>query len=253
MARIICVASAKGGVGKTTVVSNLATALSEMNHSVVAIDGNTTTSNLGIHLGMPLYPSTIQDVMRGKAKMKEAMYYHPHGFRVIPAGISLSDVLVPKSKDFMDIFYNIKDADFILIDSAAGLGREANETLKASDEMIVVTNPEMPALTDALKLINMAKRYNIANAGVIVNKVKRERHEVSLDEIEKFLGAKVIGYIDDHKDVRESISKENPVVKYKPGSVPARQFKSVASHLAGDWEFKPRRKGFWLFDWLRFV
>ena len=67
MTRIISIVAGKGGVGKTFLTSNLAIALTELGKDVIAIDSNLTTPNLGIHLGIPLYPVTLQDVIKTKA------------------------------------------------------------------------------------------------------------------------------------------------------------------------------------------
>ena len=56
--------------------------------------------------------------------MKEATHYHPSGFRIVPAYVSFEKLMLPKANDFLDIFYKLTgDADFVLIDSAAGLGQ----------------------------------------------------------------------------------------------------------------------------------
>ena len=97
MTRIITVASGKGGVGKTTLVSNLATALANFKKSVIAVDGNLTTPNLGLHLGIPLYPVTLQDVLNGHSSLNEALYYHPAGFTVLAGlvGVAFGIVVAP--------------------------------------------------------------------------------------------------------------------------------------------------------------
>ena len=46
------------------------------------------------------------------------------------------------------------NSDLIIIDAAAGLGREALAAIEAADELILVTNPDLPSVTDALKTIN---------------------------------------------------------------------------------------------------
>ncbi|MDD4354098.1 MAG: AAA family ATPase, partial [Candidatus Nanoarchaeia archaeon] len=50
MTRVIAVASVKGGVGKTTTVSNLATIIQKIGYKVLAIDANITGATLGLHL-----------------------------------------------------------------------------------------------------------------------------------------------------------------------------------------------------------
>ena len=91
MTRIIGVVSGKGGVGKTTMVANVGTALAKMGKDVIVLDANLTTPSLGMHLGLPLYPVTIHDVLKGRASIKDAIYVHDSGLKIIPAGISLRD------------------------------------------------------------------------------------------------------------------------------------------------------------------
>lgn len=235
MTRILCIASAKGGVGKTTFVANLASALARAGKSVIAVDANLTTSNLGMHLGIPMYPTTLQDVLKGRARVKDALYYHPAGFRVLPADISLKKLMLPRSSELMDVFYKISgNADFILIDTAAGLGKEAQSAIEAADEVITVTNPELPAMTDALKVIRIADKYETKHLGVVVNRVRHERGEPGLDEIESFLDAPVLGHVHEDNNVRASIRQKNPVVLHRPNSAASRQFRQIAAKLMGE-------------------
>jgi septum site-determining protein MinD len=252
MTRIITVASGKGGVGKTTVVSNLATALANFKKSVIAVDGNLSTANLGIHLGIPLYPVTLQDVLSGDARLNDAMYYHPAGFTVLPADISLKKLRIANSNELVDIFYKlVGGCDFILVDSAAGLGKEALSALEAADEMITVTNPELPALTDALKLGNLAEKYGTHNLGVVVNRVKGKKHEFSLPAVESFLEAPILGKVPEDPEVAKAIASKKPVMIHKPSSPASQHIMSIAARLVGE-DYSPRSAiSHRLFGWLR--
>lgn len=84
MTRVIVCTSGKGGVGKTSLVSNLAVALTELRQNVIAIDANLTTPNLGLHLGMHLAPRTLHDVLKGETQLNNAIYPHPLGFKILP-------------------------------------------------------------------------------------------------------------------------------------------------------------------------
>jgi septum site-determining protein MinD len=126
MTRIIGVVSGKGGVGKTTMVANIGAALAKLGKDVIVLDANLTTPSLGMHLGLPLYPVTIHDVLKGKASIKDAIYVHESGLRIVPAGISLRDMRGVDSKDLPNALLDlIGSTDIILLDASAGFGREA--------------------------------------------------------------------------------------------------------------------------------
>jgi septum site-determining protein MinD len=252
MTRIITVASGKGGVGKTTLVSNLASALSNFKKSVIAVDGNLTTPNLGLHLGIPLYPVTLHDVLNGQARLNDALYYHPAGFTVMPADLSLKKLRLANSHELVDVFYKlIGGCDFIIVDSAAGLGKEALAAVEAADEMITITNPELPALTDALKLGNLANKYGTHNLGVVVNRVKGTKHEFSLESVGNFLELPVLGKIPEDPAVARSIARKKPVVVHDPNSPASQHIMSIAARLIGE-EYTPRTPiASRLFGWLR--
>jgi septum site-determining protein MinD len=251
MTRIIAISSGKGGVGKTTLVANLAAALAKYGKSVVAVDANLTTSNLALHLGMHLYPKTLHDVFEGRAGIGDVIYSHKTGFKVVPADISLRRQKNIKSHHYIDIFYKLLEGhDFILIDSPAGLGKDSISAIEAADELITITNPELPALTDALKLSMIAKRHSTYNLGVVVNRIKREAHEVPAEYIERMLGLPVIGKIPEDREVRKAIALKEPVVVYNPSSPAAQNIRALAANLIGE-VYEPKIPwGFRLFNWL---
>jgi cell division ATPase MinD len=253
MSRIICVASGKGGVGKTTLCANLAAALAKFGQSVITVDCNITTSNLGLHLGVPLYPVTLQDVLKNRAKLRDAIYYHSAGFRVLPADMSVANSSSSNASKFLDVFNGLAhngSADIIIVDTAAGLGREALNVIEASDELLTVTNPEMPALIDALKLGRVAEKFGTKPIGMVLNRVKNDPHEVKGAAAEDFLGLPTLGVVNEDRRVKQAISKKEPVVTHSPHSRPARQFKAVAASLIGE-RYEVRESPIHrLFSWL---
>ena len=89
MTRIIAVVSGKGGVGKTTMVANIGVALAKMGKNVIILDANLTTPSLGLHLGVPLYPITIHDVLKDQKNISDEIARNL--FRGLLAGISEED------------------------------------------------------------------------------------------------------------------------------------------------------------------
>ena len=216
------------------------------------MDANLTTPNLGIQLGIPVYPLTLQDVLIGKASIRDAVYYHECGFRVIPADISLQKSMIPESQRLLNILYEfVGKCDFMLVDTAAGIGKEACEVIKAVDELILVTNPEITSVIDALKLMRLAERYGTKPVGVVVNRITGEVQEMSVNEIEDFLGLHILGVVNESVKIRKAVAERRPVVVAEPRSLPAKQFRRIAANLLGI-EYSIRT-GFFnrLFGWWR--
>lgn len=234
MTRLILLTSGKGGVGKTTLTSNLAAALTTFGENVIAMDANLTTPNLGLQLGMHLAPHTLHDVLKGNCRLRDAIYPHPYGFKIIPASIGLSDLKGVDVGRLPEVSLNLLGkADYIIMDCAAGLGREAISALSASDEVIIVTNPDLPAVTDALKMLKVAQGSNIKVIGVIINRIKGNVYELSRGEITRMLGIPIIAEIPEDSNVALSIAAKKPLIEYSPNSPAAIEIKKLAAWLSG--------------------
>jgi len=246
MTRLICVSSGKGGVGKTTVTSNIGAALTQFGSDTIVLDANLTNPNLGFHLGIPLYPKTLHDVLKGEAHITEAMYIHNSGLRVVPAGLSIEDLVDTSPENLSDVLLDtVGEPDFVLVDSAAGLGNESINAIEASDEVLVVTNPNLPAVTDALKTVNVAEEAATDVAGVVLNRVKDHDSELDIDEVESMLGHEVIMDVPEHEKVEEALAVKKPVVHHEPDHHVSERFRSVAADLAGiEYEADLQEEGF---------
>jgi septum site-determining protein MinD len=232
MTRLICCTSAKGGVGKTTIVSNLAAALTDFGENTIAIDANLTTPNLGLHTGMHLAPRTLHDVLRGYYPVRYAIYPHPYGFKIIPASLKLSDIADVDPGRLPEITFSLLgQAHYILLDSAAGLGREALSALSSADEVLLVTNPNLPAVTDALKVLKIAQNTHIKTIGVVVNRVKGSEYELKKEEIEDILNVPVIAQIPEDPNVEKCIQQKKLLFELYPKSPASIEIKKLAAYL----------------------
>ena len=152
MAKLITITSGKGGVGKTTTAINIGAALNSFGKDVIILDANLTTPNVGLHLGAPIVPVSLNHVLLGNAKIADAIYEHESGTKIIPSSLSIRELRRIDHGKLKDVGKKLrKIADYVIFDSAAGLGEEAIAAMESCDELIIVTNPEIPAVTDALK------------------------------------------------------------------------------------------------------
>ena len=234
MKRIIVITSGKGGVGKTTTAINLGAAINYFGKDVLVIDGNLTTPNVGIHLNCPEVPINLNHVLQGKADAFEAVYEHESGIKIMPSSLSIKELtkLKPeKIRDFKEDFKKI--SDYIIVDSAAGLGNEALSLINMADDLIIVTNPEMPALTDALKAIKMAEQMKKSILGVIVTRVRKDDIEMQPDTVKEMLEVPILGMVPEDICVPRSLNLKDAVVHTHPKSNAARAYKEIAAKMVG--------------------
>ncbi len=232
MKTLIVITSGKGGVGKTTTAINLGAAINYFGQNVLVIDANLTTPNIGIHLNSPEVPISLNHVLRGKADVFEAVYEHKSGLKIIPSSISMKELKKIKSKNIKKYIADFKEiADIVIVDSAAGLGDEAKDIIEIADELIVVTNPEMPAITDALKAIKMGLERNKPIKGIIITKVRKNKFELQPETVKEMLEAPILGMIPDDLCVQEALNEKDAVVHTHPSSNAARAYKEIAASL----------------------
>ncbi|MDI6642451.1 MAG: P-loop NTPase [Candidatus Hodarchaeaceae archaeon] len=227
-ARVVGVFSCKGGVGKTTTAANLGMLLAErLGNGVIVIEANLSAPNLGLHLGIIDPKVTIHDVLAGAVPIERATNVVGGKLHAVPGSVAYEGGI-----PLVDLKGAIEPTrskyKLIIIDSAPGLGAEAVAAIKACDEMLVVTNPEIPTIASTLRTFRAAQRYRIPITGVVVNKIMGKRYEVPLSEIRKTLGWPIIATVPDDDKVRESLTAGIPVVRYSPKSRAARAFRELA-------------------------
>jgi septum site-determining protein MinD len=232
MSRMIVIISGKGGVGKTTTAINLGAAINYFKKDVLIIDGNLSTPNVGLHLNSPEVPVNLNHVLLGKADVFEAIYEHSSGVKIIPSSLSIKElkkIKPEKIREFKDDFKKI--SEYVIVDSAAGLGNEASSSIDLADELIIVTNPEIPAITDALKTIKLTEQKNKKILGVIVTRVKKNKIEVSPSTVKDMLEVPILGMVPEDINVQKSINIKDAVVCIYPKSKASRAYKEIAAKI----------------------
>ncbi|HCB01402.1 MAG TPA: septum site-determining protein MinD [Anaerolineae bacterium] len=238
-AQVITVTSGKGGVGKTTAVANLATALAMDGKRVVCIDGDIGLRNLDVVMGLEnriVYD--IVDVIEGRCKLKQAMIRdkkYPEMY-LIPAAQTRDKNAVSPS-DMVRICNDLKsDSDFVIIDSPAGIERGFRNAIAAADRVLVVTNPEVSAVRDADRVVGILEAEEKGNPSLILNRLNptlvKNNDMLSAEDVLDLLGIQLIGIVPEDENVIIGSNKGAPVVtdaKSRAGQA----FRNIAKRLQG--------------------
>jgi len=234
MSKIITITSGKGGVGKTTTAINLGAALNSFGKDVIIVDANLTTPNVGLHLGAPMVPISLNHVLLGKAKIADAIYEHESGTKIIPSSLSVKELRRLDHSKLKEISKKLrKAADYIILDSAAGLGEEALAAMESADELIIVTNPEIPAVTDALKTAKVIEELGKQVKGIIVSRVRGNKTEMPIVNIKDMLELPILGVIPEDRNMQTALVMKDALMHTHPRSKASRAYRKIAAKIIG--------------------
>lgn len=251
MARKIVVTSGKGGVGKTSVVANLAVKLAQSGRRVCMLDADFGLNNLDLVMGsenMVVYD--LIDCLEGRCRPKQALiqskinknvYLMPSIHTLSKSEISferLNELIVGLSPLF----------DFIIIDCPAGVGVGFSTAVSLTDEALLVTTSQLSALRDADKTLSALRGMGIEKIQLVVNRVRGDlvisRAVLSPEEIEKQLKCPLVGVIPED----DNIFLYNAGA-FSPDSPPSKAFKILASNILHGknkiYDYSLGYRGFW--------
>lgn len=233
--RTIVIASGKGGVGKTTIALNLSLALGKYGRQIILIDANFESPHVGLMLGKSNFEETIITAIEDKKQMKDIVYKHQSGLRIIAGNISLENLHKKDIDKFCKLLPQLNDyAEAVILDLSSGFHKDTIETIDNCTDIILVTTPDFISITETLKLLKIISAKNSKKIlGVIVNKDSGREYDMKIENIQSLLGQKVIGVIPEHKSVKESLKLKYPVVYSHPSSPATEAFEKLACNLIG--------------------
>ncbi|QCX32335.1 MinD/ParA family protein [Caloramator sp. E03] len=244
--KVIAISSGKGGVGKTNVAINLGIALSKRGLKVTILDADFGMANVDILFGIKT-KYTIYDILYNNKTIDDVYALTDEGVKIIPGGSGISGLFElndEKRKIIVNEFSKIQDTDILIIDMGAGLSKTSLTLLEFADEIIVVTNPEPSALTDAYSLIKILINEGIkSNIGIIVNRTRniiegRDTFDKLFKTVKAFLGREVkyLGYIVEDSKVRLAVKEQRPFISLYPKCEAGLCIYRISSEILGQEE-----------------
>ncbi|MGE0372869.1 MAG: P-loop NTPase [Gammaproteobacteria bacterium] len=241
--KVIAITSGKGGVGKTNVTSNLAIALAKHGNRVCIFDADTSLANINVVMGVSV-DYTVEHLLAGERTVDEILVEGPEGVMIIPAASGIAECanLDQDQRDrLIAALESLEDRyDYILIDTAAGIGDTVLSFVQSAQYAIVVISTEPTSLTDAFALLRVLRRRNYEHpVYVLVNMAINYANSMEVFKrfeaaVRKYLNMKVhyLGYITEDKAIRAAVSAQRPVLLEHPEALASRCFTTLATVLS---------------------
>lgn len=238
----ISFAGGKGGTGKTALSVNVALSLSRRGIKTVLLDADVGLANTNIILGVKP-PKNWADFLYNDTPFEDILYFVDKGPILISGASGISDAAnLPSYKQeelFMSLTTLESHTDALIIDVGAGIQENIINFSIASNNIIIVTNPDPTALTDAYSFIKVISSklcnqriYLIVNMARTFEEVKRI-YEVFVPMVKSRLGVnlEVLGSISYSEEMVLSVKQSRPLIVNYPRSDAARQIEIITNKL----------------------
>lgn len=239
--KTITITSGKGGVGKSSIVSNMAYILGSMNKSTFILDADLSLGNIDIMFGM-VSKFNIKDLMDGSRQIDEVILEGPCGIRIIPAtsGVSEFSNLDNNEKSILQTSLSaLPEHDFLIVDTSAGISSNVVYFNSMSEDIFVVITPDPASITDSYAMIKvLSRRTGRKDFNIIVNMVKEEKE--ALEIYKKILGVTdrfldvylhYFGFIPLDRHINMATRKQRLWVEYFPDSSATRALAQICDRL----------------------
>jgi flagellar biosynthesis protein FlhG len=241
--RVIAVTSGKGGVGKTSIVGNLALAFRRLGCRVLVLDGDLGLPNMDIIFG--LNPShSIKHVIKGEKDLSEVIVEGPEEVLVIPADSEMHELRQLTDGQKLNLLneFDRLNGDFhvFLIDTAAGISSDIMYFSIAAQERIVVVTSEPSSIANAYALMKvMFQQHGTDRFKLLVNMVAdAQEAQWVFEDLSNAITSSLqnvsleyIGFIPEDEDYHRAVRQASTVLQRYPDSESSKSFHALAERL----------------------
>jgi pilus assembly protein CpaE len=237
---VITVFGAKGGIGKTTIATNLASALvRETGQSVALVDMDTRFGDVAIMMDIPV-DRNIADLTRridqiDRTNIKEYLVQHPSGVGILPAPSHPGDWNVVTPDHIEQVVRLLAQThDFVILDTPGTFNEMVAAALEMATVVLLVTSMDVASIKDTVLALNMLKSWSFPREKVklainhanVANSVKDR-------DVVRTLEYDVFWQIPYDESVTKSTQLGHPIVLTKPGSKVGSSIIDLARMIGG--------------------
>jgi flagellar biosynthesis protein FlhG len=240
--RSIAVTAGKGGVGKSNFSVNLSIELGKLGKQVMLLDADFGLANADLLCGLsPKFH--LGHVVSGVKDLEEIVLNIAENVSLVPGGSGIEELVNFSFSTHAHTCVKLKEMeqlnDFMVIDTAAGIGSNVLGILTSASEVVVVVTPEPTSVVDAYATIKVILKYSPQKPiSVVVNSAtsfgEANKVFVQLDSAaSSFLNRRLnfLGMIPQDAAVPEAVREQIPLVEYAPESPAARAVRLVAKQF----------------------
>jgi pilus assembly protein CpaE len=245
---IVTVFGAKGGIGKTTIATNLATALVRTTGStVVLVDMDTRFGDVAIMMDVAVEQS-IADVARhldemDRDKIRDYLVQHHSGVYVLPAPLHPSEWRNLTPQHIQKVIELLAQShDYVIIDTPGTFNEIIATTLEQASLILLITSMDIASIKDTALALEMLRAASVSE-----DKVKltinhcTSANSLREDDVQRVLEYEVFWRIPHDLAVSSSTQLGQPIVLTRPYARVARSITDLAYALSGN---RPERRGF---------
>lgn len=224
----LCVAGAKGGVGKTTLATNLALLLQRAGYRTLLVDFDPGTGNVGVQLRLNA-THDLDDVAAGRCEVADAIVTGPARLSVLLGRSGPTVLTHTDDDDLRRLLQRLRDAsaafDVVVFDTGAGLNACTLAVAELADTTLGITTPEVTALTDAYALCKVLHLRGSGMPRLVVNRTRdREQAMATAKKLasitQRFLGtpSELCGWVSCDADIERNTGQQRPHVLFGSGN-----------------------------------
>jgi pilus assembly protein CpaE len=237
---VITVFGAKGGIGKTTIATNLATALvHNTNQSVVLVDLDTRFGDVAILMDIPVERSiadlAIPEDEITREMVQECLYTHNTNVAILPAPIRPTDWRNVHAGHIERVVQLLTQSyDYVVLDTPGTFNDIVARALELATMVVLVATVDMASLKDTLLAIDMLRSWNFPQEKIklVINAIN-EATNVQPQEVKRMLGRDVFWSVPYDRNISTATQLGMPVVVAKPHCKAAESLVEMAYALSG--------------------